>query len=318
VSIASYGRRSLGALAALVVLTLSLMTSSPGAIATQLTFKTPEEAFTALVAAARADDIKKLIAVLGHEGESFIVTDDPVADKAALQRFVTAYDESNHIDMRDKNTAVLTVGKEEWPLPIPAVKKSKTWFLDSAEGKEEIIDRRIGRNELSAMAVCRAYVDAQREYASKDRNNDGYIEYAQKFLSDPGTHDGLYWPTKEGEEESPLGPAVVEAQAAGYSVDQQHEGPTPYYGYFYRILKGQGPHARGGAYDYVVNDHMMGGFAMVAYPAEYGITGIMTFIVNHDGDVYQKDLGPDTEAIAQKMKLYDPGPGWVKQEPESP
>ena len=317
-SLASYGRRSLGALAALVVLTLSLMTSSPGAIATQLTFKTPEEAFTALVAAARADDIKKLIAVLGPEGESFIVTDDPVSDKQALQRFVTAYDESNHIDMRDKNTAVLTVGKEEWPLPIPAVKKGKTWFLDSAEGKEEIIDRRIGRNELSAMAVCRAYVDAQREYASKDRNNDGYIEYAQKFLSDPGTHDGLYWPTKEGEEESPLGPLVVEAQSAGYSVDNQHEGPVPYYGYFYRILKGQGPHARGGAFDYVVNDHMMGGFAMVAFPAEYGVTGIMTFIVNHDGDVYQKDLGANTEAIAQNMKLFDPGTGWVKQEPESP
>ena len=317
-NLASSGRRALGALAALLIMTLSLMTSSPGATAAQLTFKTPEEAFAALIAAARADDTKKLIAVLGHEGESFIVTDDPVADKAALQRFVTAYDEANHIDMKDKNTAVLTVGKEEWPLPIPAVKKGKTWFLDSAEGKEVIIDRRIGRDELSAMAVCRAYVDAQREYAAKDRNNDGYIEYAQKFLSDPGTKDGLYWPTKEGEEESPLGPAVVEAQAAGYSVDQQHEGPVPYYGYYYRILKGQGPHAPGGAYDYVVNGHMMGGFAMVAFPADYGITGIMTFIVNHDGDVYQKDLGPETATIAGKLKLYDPGPGWVKQAPESP
>jgi hypothetical protein len=312
------GRRILGALAALMIMTVSPMTPSLWAAAAQLTFKTPQEAFAALIAAVRADDTKKLIAVLGPEGESFIVTEDPVADKNALERFVTAYDESNHIDMRDKNTAVLTVGKEEWPLPIPAVKKGKTWFLDSAEGKEEIIDRRIGRNELSAMEVCRAYVDAQREYATKDRNNDGYVEYAQKFLSDPGTEDGLYWPTKEGEEESPLGPLVVEAQSAGYTVDQQHEKPVPYYGYYYRILKAQGPHARGGAYDYVVNGHMMGGFAMVAYPADYGVTGIMTFIVNHDGDVYQKDLGPDTEAIAQKMKLYDPGPGWVKQEPESP
>jgi hypothetical protein len=313
VSLAPSRRRALGALAALIVMTLGL-----AAAAAQLTFKTPEETFAALIAAARADNTKALIAVLGPEGESFILTDDPVADKRALQRFVAAYDESNHIDMKDKDTAILTVGKEDWPLPIPAVKKGKTWFLDAAEGKEEIIDRRIGRDELNAMEVCRAYVDAQREYASKDRNNDGYIEYAQKFLSSPGEHDGLYWPTKEGEEPSPLGPLVVEAQAAGYSIDNQHEGPVPYYGYYYRILKGQGPHARGGAYDYVVNGHMMGGFAIVAFPAEYGVTGIMTFIVNHDGDVYQKDLGPDTEAIAQKMKLYDPGPGWVKEEPESP
>ena len=314
-SLAPFGRRSLGARAALLVVTLSVMTlglMTPGlaAAAAQLTFKPPEEAFAALIAAARADDTKKLIAVLGPEGESFVVTDDPVADKAALQRFVTAYDESNHIDMKDKNTAVLTVGKEEWPLPIPAVKKGKTWFLDSAEGKEVIIDRRIGRDELSAMAVCRAYVDAQREYAAKDRNNDGYIEYAQKFLSDPGTHDGLYWPIKEGEEESPLGPAVVEAQAAGYSVDNQHEGPVPYYGYYYRILKSQGPHAPGGAYDYVVNGHMIGGFAMVAFPADYGITGIMTFIVNHDGVVYQKDLGARTDEIASKMTHFDPDPSW--------
>ena len=312
-SLTSSARHALGAVVALIVMTLGL-----AAAAAQLTFKTPEEAFAALIAAARADDTKALIAVLGPEGDSFVVTDDPVADKHALQRFVAAYDESNHIDMKDKDRAILTVGKEEWPLPIPAVKKGKTWFLDSAEGKEDIIDRRIGRDELSAMEVCRAYVDAQREYASKDRNNDGYIEYAQKFLSSPGEHDGLYWPTKEGEEPSPLGPLVVEAQAAGYSVANQHEGPVPYYGYYYRILKGQGPHARGGAYDYVVNRHMMGGFAMVAFPAAYGVTGIMTFIVNHDGDVYQKDLGPDTEAIAQKLKLYDPGPGWVKQEPESP
>ena len=313
-SLAPSGRRSLGALAALLIMTLSLMTSSPGATAAQLTFKTPEEAFAALIAAARADDTKKLIAVLGHEGESFIVTDDPVADKAALQRFVTAYDEANHIDMKDKNTAVLTVGKEEWPLPIPAVKKGKTWFLDSAEGKEEIIDRRIGRDELSAMAVCRAYVDAQREYASMDRNKDGYIEYAQKFLSSPGKHDGLYWPTSEGEEPSPLGPLVAEAQAAGYIVGNAHEKPIPYYGYYYRILKGQGVHAPGGAYDYVVNDHMIGGFALVAYPAQYGVSGITTFVVNHDGIVYQNDLGPKTTSIAEKMKLFDPGAGWTKQQ----
>ena len=288
------GRHLPAAMLVIAMLAFSLAAGAADAGAAQLTYKTPADAFSALIAAARAEDTKALIAVLGPEGESFVVSEDPVADKQAMERFVAAYDQSNRIDMQGKDKATLVVGKEE------------------------ILDRRIGHNELAVMEVCQAYVDAQREYADKDRNADGYIEYAQKFLSSPGAHDGLYWPTKEGEEESPLGPLVVEAQAAGYTVGQQKEEPTPYYGYYYRILKGQGPHAKGGAYDYVVNGHMMGGFAMVAFPAQYGVTGIMTFIVNHDGDVYQKDLGANTEAIAQKMTLFDPGPGWVKQAPESP
>lgn len=312
---AAMGRRLLGAALALAMLASVFGAGAGDAGAAQLTYKTPADAFTALIAAARAEDTKALIAVLGPEGESFVVSDDPVADKQALERFVAAYDASNHIDMKGKDKATLVVGKEEWPFPVPAVKQGKVWHLDAAAGEEEILDRRIGRNELSVMEVCQAYVDAQREYAEKDRNADGYVEYAQKFLSSPGAHDGLYWPTKEGEEESPLGPLVVEAQAAGYTVGKEHEAPTPYYGYYYRILKGQGPHAKGGAYDYVVNGHMIGGFAMVAFPAQYGVTGIMTFIVNHDGVIYEKDLGPDTETIAEKMKLFDPGSGWTKQEP---
>jgi Protein of unknown function (DUF2950) len=304
------GRRVLAAGLGIVMLAFSL-----GAAAAQLTYKTPADAFTALIAAARAEDSKALLAVLGPEGESFVVSEDPVADKQALERFVAAYDAANHIEMTGKDKATLVVGKEEWPFPVPAVKKGASWHLDAAAGKEEILDRRIGRDELAVLEVCQAYVDAQREYASKDRNADGYIEYAQKFLSSPGAHDGLYWPTKEGEEESPLGPLVVEAQAAGYTLGKEHEAPTPYYGYYYRILKGQGPHAKGGAYDYVINGHMIGGFAMVAFPAQYGVTGIMTFIVNHDGVIYEKDLGPDTEALAEKMKLFDPGPGWTRQEP---
>ena len=232
-----------GAAAAIAVMTLSHATS-----AAQLTYPTPSDAFKALIVAARAEDTKALINVLGSEGESLVVSGDPVADKEALHRFVSAYDEANRIELQGADRATLVVGKEEWPFPIPAVKRKDSWYLDSAAGKEEILDRRIGRDELSVIEVCRAYVDAQREYASMDRNKDGYIEYAQKFLSSPGKHDGLYWPTSEGEEPSPLGPLVAEAQAAGYIVGNAHEKPIPYYGYYYRILKGQGVHAPGGAY----------------------------------------------------------------------
>ena len=254
-----------------------------------------------------------MIGILGPEGESLVVSGDPVADRQTLHRFVVAYDEANRIELQGKDKATLTVGKEEWPFPIPAIKQGNAWHLDSAAGKEDILDRRIGRDELAVIEVCRAYADAQREYASMDRNNDGYIEYAQKFASSPGKHDGLYWPTKEGEEQSPLGRLVADAQAAGYPLGKTAENPIPYYGYYYRILTGQGPHAPGGAYNYIVNNHMIGGFGLLAIPAQYGVTGIMTFIVNHDGVVFQKDLGPDTTSIAEKISLFDPGSGWRKQ-----
>jgi hypothetical protein len=301
-----FARAVFAALVVIAAMTLSL------SAAAQLTFKTPGEVFSALIAAARADDTKALISILGPEGESFVVTGDPVADQQALHRFVTAYDEANRIELQGKNKATLVVGNEEWPFPIPAVKQGNAWRLDSAAGKEEILDRRIGRDELAVIEVCRSYVDAQREYASMDRNNDGYIEYAQRFASSPGKHDGLYWPAVEGEPESPLGPLVADAQAAGYALGKTPETPTPYYGYYYRILTGQGPHAPGGAYDYIINGHMIGGFGLVAFPAQYGVTGIMTFIVDHDGIVYQKDLGPDTTRIAERIRLFDPGAGWTK------
>lgn len=302
------GRFVIAAVAAILAVALGL-----GAEAAQRTFQTPAQAFAALVAAARADDTKALIGILGKEGESLVATEDPVADRQSFNRFVAAYDEANRVEQQGGDRATLIVGKQEWPFPIPAVKRGSSWHLDAAAGKEEILDRRIGRNELSVLEVCRAYVDAQREYASTDRNKDGYVEYAQKFMSSPGQHDGLYWPTAEGEQPSPLGPLVADAQAAGYSIGKAHENPVPYYGYYYRILKGQGPHAPGGAYDYVVDGHMIGGFALVAFPAEYGVTGIMTFIVNHDGVVYQRDLGPKTASIAEKMKLFDPTKGWTRQ-----
>ena len=307
-TLTSLVRSTLGMVAAVAAVMLSL-----GAAAAQLTFPTPDQAFTALIAAARAEDTKALIGILGPEGKSLVVSGDPVVDQQTLHQFVVAYDEANRIELQGKDKATLTVGKEEWPFPIPAIKQGSAWHLDSAAGKEDILDRRIGRDELAVIEVCRAYVDAQREYASMERNNDGYIEYAQKFASSSGKHDGLYWPTKEGEEQSPLGLLVAEAQAAGYPLGKTSESPIPYYGYYYRILTGQGAHASGGAYSYIVNNHMIAGFGLVAFPAQYGVTGIMTFIVNHDGVVYQKDLGPDTTSIAEKISLFDPGSGWRKQ-----
>jgi hypothetical protein len=192
------------------------------------------------------------------------------------------------------------------------VKEGETWRFDSAAGKEEILSRRIGQNELDTIQVCLAYVDAQREYTRVPREGDGLLTYAMKFRSDEGTKNGLYWPTKEGEALSPLGVLVANARAEGYSRKASGGSPTPYHGYFYRILTAQGPDAPGGAYDYVVNGKMIGGFALVAHPAQYGASGVTTFIVNHEGVVYQKDLGRDTETIARTMETYNPDSTWKK------
>jgi len=211
------------------------------------------------------------------------------------------------------------VGKDDFPFPIPIVKKGQLWFFDTQAGKEEILNRRIGRNELSTIQACLAYVDAQREYARRDREAGSLMEYAQRFASSPGKKDGLYWETKEGESPSPLGPLVAQAVKEGYKKkedEKQAKGQTliPYHGYYYKILKAQGNNAPGGAYDYVVKGKMIGGFAMVAYPAQYGVSGVMTFVVNHDGVVYEKDLGKETEKIASAMKKFDPDKTWKKAE----
>jgi hypothetical protein len=207
------------------------------------------------------------------------------------------------------------VGKDDLPIPVPIVKKGEKWYFDAAAGKEEILNRRIGRNELSVIDSMHAYVDAQREYAArKDRGADALAGYAQKFLSDEGKKNGLYWPAKEGEEMSPLGPLVAQASKAGYQ--KKKDAPTPYHGYYYKIVKAQGKNAPGGKYDYVVNGKMTLGFALVAWPAEYGNSGIMTFIVNQDNIVYQKDFGSDTARIAGALKTYDPDKTWKKAEKE--
>jgi hypothetical protein len=212
------------------------------------------------------------------------------------------------------DNTVLYVGKQDWPFPIPIVKKSDNWVFDTEKGKEEIINRRIGENELNAIQTVLAVVDAQREYAMKDRDRNALLEYAQKFVSDPGKKNGLYWEVKAGEPQSPLGPIMTRVRAAGYQ-GKASATPVPYHGYYFRILTAQGKTAPGGAYSYMVKGKMIGGFAVVAYPAEYGNSGVMTFIVSHDGKVFQKNLGANTAAVAKSLKEYNPDKTWeeVKQ-----
>jgi hypothetical protein len=287
---------------------------APAADKKQKEFKSPEEAVKSLVDAVRTNDTKELSAIFGPEGKELISSGDEVADKARRERFIKAYEEVSKLVSETDKKVTLAVGKEEWPFPIPIVKVGETWRFDTKAGKEELLDRRIGRNELYAIQVCLAYVDAQREYALKDWDGDGLLEYAQKFASTPGKKDGLYWEVKEGEEQSPLGPLVARAVKIGYLPGKSGEKPRPYYGYYYKILKAQGSNASGGAYDYMVKGQMIGGFALVAYPAQYGASGVMTFIVNHDGIVYEKDLGKDTEKIASAVTKFDPDKTWKKAE----
>jgi len=273
-------------------------------------FTLPEEAVRSLVAALRAGDTRALIGVLGSEGRTLVSSGDDVSDRQTRARFLEAFDAANQL-VKTETEATLRVGPDEWPFPIPVVKTADRWRFDTRRGREEIVARRIGRNELNTMQVCLAYVDAQREYFSEDRNGEGILEYAQKFASTPGKHDGLYWRTKADEPPSPLGDFVVRAHAEGYRRAANRE-PTPYWGYLFRVLTAQGPAAPDGAYDYVVRGHMIAGFGLVAFPATYGVSGVMTFIVNHDGVVYQKDLGPTTRATASAIRLFNPDATWTK------
>lgn len=276
------------------------------------TFTSPDEAVQALVDALRRADSSGVISVLGPGGKEVVSSGDAVADRQTRESFLKDFDESQKVERQGDDKAVLIIGKNDWPFPIPIVKKGDAWFFDTRAGKEEILNRRIGRNELYTIQTCLAIVDAQREYAMNDRDGDGLLEYAEKFASDPGKKNGLYWKTAEGEEPSPLGELVAKAKAEGYSRKGKKGNPIAYNGYYYRILKGQGKNAPGGAFDYVVNGHMIGGFAVVAYPATYGNSGVMTFAVNHDGVVYQKDLGRNTATVAKAMKLFDPDNTWKK------
>lgn len=270
-------------------------------------FKSPSEAAAALVAAARGNSQGHLYAILGVQGREIVSSGDPVADAADRQRFITAYDIKNAI-RETGDTATLLVGQDDFPFPIPIIRSNGQWKFDAEAGRKEILFRRIGRNELDAIQASLAFFDAQYEYAAKD-HGQGVGTYAQRIVSRSGAKDGLYWPTGPGEEQSPLGDLAAEAAADGYKAGETRR---PFHGYYYKILKRQGPGAVGGAADYVVGGRMIGGFALLAYPAEYGRSGVMSFIINHAGTVYQKDLGFGTSRAASRMRTFNPDSTWEK------
>jgi hypothetical protein len=278
-------------------------------------FPSAEEGMSAFAAAVKAHDLARLKAILGSEGTVILESGDPVEDKAIRERFTKAYEESHKLEHRGmtKSKAWIVVGKDDWPVPIPLYKAGSVWYFDAKAGREELINRRIGRNELSAAQAVLAYVDAQNDYYQVNPQKEPLLQYAQQFVSSDGKRDGLYFPTKAGEKPSPLGPLFDARRAKNYVPDEGGT-PPPYHGYRYRILKSQGPQAAGGAYNYVVNGKMIGGFALVAWPAQYGSSGVMTFMVNHDGVVYQKNLGPKTGEIAQKMTQFNPDKSWERHQ----
>jgi hypothetical protein len=282
--------------------------------AKQKSFKSPEEAVKALSDAVKGNDTKELLTIFGPEGKELISSGDKVADETGREHFIKAYEEMNKLVSENDTKVILHVGNGDWPFPIPVVKRGEYWLFDTMVGREEILNRRIGRNELNAIQVCLAYVDAQREYILKDRDEDKLLEYAQRFISREGEKNGLYWEAKEGEERSPLGPLIAKASVEGYTGKRPIGKRNPYHGYYYKILKAQGKNAPGGEYDYMVKGKMIGGFALVAYPDEYGNSGVMTFVVNQDGVVYQSNLGKDTEKIATAMNKFDPDKTWKKVE----
>ena len=298
----------------LLAAALSCVGVGPAALAAekQKTFGSPEDAANALAAASRASDVKALESILGPGSARLIRSGDAVADRRGRERFAQAYAEASKVERQGDAKAILMIGKDEWPMPIPMVKGKDGWRFDARQGGEEVLNRRVGRNELSTVQVMLAYVDAQREYYLRNPRNDKLLHYAQKFGSVPGKRDGLYFPTKAGEAPSPLGPLFTKAKAAGYGKDEDGL-PDPYYGYRYRILTRQGPDAPGGAYDYVVQGRMIGGFALIAWPASYGNSGVMTFIVNHEGVVYEKDLGLGTATAVGKITRFNPDKTWKRQ-----
>jgi hypothetical protein len=294
---------------AVVVATLVVVGGSSAAAAAQRRFDSADDAAAALVTALRTGNQTALLAILGEAGKALVTSGDPVADRRIGERFAAEYDQRHRLEAGG-GKVILVVGRDDFPFAIPIVPDGPWWRFDTAAGSDEILNRRIGRNELNAIQVALAYVDAQREYYARDPDGDGLLHYARTFASSPGKRDGLYWPTKEGEPPSPLGPLVARARTEGYA--KRSAAPVPYWGYYYRILTAQGKDAPGGTYDYLAQGRLMGGFALVAYPAQYGVSGVMTFLVNQDGVVYQRDLGPRTATIARAMKEFDPDSTWKK------
>lgn len=301
--------RRMPSLARLALWTAALLVGTMlSAASAQQSFKTADEAANALARAARSGDANEVGRILGRDSADIISSGDAVDDEATRQRFLAAYDDKHQVEMHGDNRATMIVGHDDFPFPIPIVRKGDSWRFDTAAGRLEILYRRIGRNELDAIQVILAYVDAQNDYSEKD-HGAGVGAYAQRIVSQPGKKDGLYWPAAAGEEASPLGELVAEATAQGYRVGG---GRAPFHGYYYKILTKQGPNVPGGELDYVVRGKMIGGFGLVAYPAEYGNSGVMTFVVNHAGTVYQKDLGPQTPRLAERIASFNPDQTWKK------
>ncbi|MDA9480289.1 hypothetical protein XI03_38490 [Bradyrhizobium sp. CCBAU 65884] len=289
------------------IVALALVTTARA----QQSYPTPEDAASALAAAAKSGP-RDVLKVLGRAGDDIVSSGDDVADADIRARFVSMYDAKHSVRAEGNKRATLVLGPDDFPFPIPLVNTKAGWEFDTDEGRIEVLRRRIGRNELDAIQTALAYVDAQNEYADKDRGEGAGI-YAQRFLSTSGKKDGLFW--RDDSDPSPLGPLVAEASAEGY---KPGERLAPYHGYYFRILKGQGSDAPGGALNYVVKGKMIGGFGLIAWPAEYGNSGVMTFVVNHAGTVYEKDLGARTEFIAPRTTLFDPDQTWKKVDAAKP
>ena len=292
---------------------LALLASSAGAAAqtaTQRAFGAPEDAVKALADTVKAGNVDELLAIFGPEGRELATSSDPAAARMNRQVFAVAFREQWHLEDATANRKTLVVGNEDWPFPVPLVKGADGWRFDTAAGKEEVLARRIGRNELEAIATSRAYVTAQQRYAQQGHDGKPAGLHATKLKSDPGKENGLYWPTTRGQKLSPLGDLVAQAAEEGRPLGAEQPQPTGFHGYYLKILTGQGAAGSGGAKSYIVKGEMSGGFALVAWPAQYDATGVMTFIVNQDGTVRQRDLGPKTDAIARKMTVYNPDKSW--------
>jgi hypothetical protein len=292
------------------IVAVALLTSASQA---QQAYASPEDAAASLAVAVKTGTRRAILKVLGNDAEDIVESGDDVADAEMRQRFLSAYDAGHSIKAEGNKKATLVLGADDFPFPIPLANNKSGWEFDAAAGRLEILYRRIGRNELDAIQTCLAFVDAQNEYAEKDRTGEGSGVYAQRIVSSPGKRDGLFW--RDDRDPSPLGELAAQASTEGYKVGDQ---AAPYHGYYFRILKGQGPDAPGGAFYYVVKGKMIGGFALIAYPAEYGNSGVMTFMVNHAGTVYQKDLGQRTAIIAKRVSLFDPDQTWKKVDVASP
>ncbi len=298
--------------ARLLCCALMFLLASNALAAGEQQFASPEEAVSALENAAKDRDTNALRQIFGPAGRD-LVSADAVQATQEFELFVQRLAQKTELVRQTESKCVLQLGDDGWPFPIPLAKAGDRWSFDTGAGRQEVLNRRVGRNELGAIAVCRAYVEAQREYAAKDRNGDDVLEYAQRLRSTPGQHDGLYWPLRADEEQSPLGPLIAGARVEGYRRQARimTDEPSPYHGYYFKILTKQGKAAPAGKYNYVINGHMIGGFALVAWPAEWGNSGVMTFMVNQQGKIYQKNLGPKTAALAKAISRYNPDAGWV-------